>query len=129
MSTTFLLAVGLDWWQLENHMAAWKSEGYFVISTDSIKEAISHFKDADFDLVLLGQSINHEDKERLTFLIRSTGTHAPVVCNADSSGSSASFADATLKDESSTLLTGMNELLAKKAKLRSASAVLYGTAI
>jgi DNA-binding NtrC family response regulator len=129
MSTTFLLAVGLDRWQLENHRAAWKSEGYFVISTDSIKEAITYFKNADFDMVLLGQSINHEDKERLTFLIRSAGSQAPVVCIADSSGSSASFADATLKDESGTLLAGMKELLANKAKSRAASAVLYGTAI
>ena len=123
------IAVGLDWWQLEKHRAAWKSEGYFVISTDSIKEAISYFKDADFDMVLLGQFINHKDKERLTSLIRSTGAQAPVVCIADSSGSSASFADVTLMDESGALLTGMKELLANKAKLRAASAVSYGTAI
>ena len=129
MSTTFLLAVGLDWWQLEKHRAAWKSEGYFVISTDSIEEAISYFKDADFDMVLLGRFINHKEKERLTSLIRSTGAQAPVVCIADSSGSSASFADFTLMDESGALLTGIKELLANKAKLRAASAVSYGTAI
>jgi len=61
----------------------------------------------------LGSSISLENKERLTFLIRSSGSHTPVICTANSSGDINSFADSTLSNNSSDLLIGVKELLAK----------------
>ena len=128
MPINVVLAVGLDSWLLENQRTAWKSAGYFVISAESVKEAISHFKAGDFDLVLLGHSIPVETRERLTFLIRSTGSRTPVVCIGDSCSDCNSFADATFENDPNQLLTGIGELLATKARMRATQAAQYGNA-
>jgi DNA-binding response OmpR family regulator len=117
MPLTVILAVGLDPLIAATQSAAWKSAGYIVISVASIKKAIDHFKAGDFDLVLLGNSISLESKERLTFLIRSSGSYTPVVCIANPTGDRNCFADATLNNDSSEFLKGIDELLAKTAKM------------
>ncbi len=127
MQITLVLAVELDWHLLDSHRAAWKSAGYFVISTASIKGAIDQFQDGDFDLVLLGHSIPAEARERLTFLIRAMGARVPVACIADSPGHNDSFADATFEGDSAELLTGMHELLTGRARSRTAPSMLNGT--
>ena len=116
MQIILVLAVGLDWHLLESQRAAWKSAGYFVISTASVKDAIDHFQNGDFDLLLLGHSIPAEARERLTFLIRATGAHVPVVCIADSPGPHDLFADATFERDSTDLLTGICELRGARRK-------------
>lgn len=123
MPLAVVLAVGLDPWQLSTQGPFWKSEGYISIAVASIREAIQHFKAGDFDLVLLGQSISVDDKERLTYLIRTSGAQTPVVCLADPSGRSFSFADATLANNELTLCSGMGKLLSNKAKMRAAQDV------
>lgn len=128
MPVTVVLAVGLDSWLLEDHRAAWRSAGYYVISTASIKEAINHFKAGDFDLVLLGHSIPAEAREEIAFLIRATGSRVPVACIAAASGHHDSFADATFEQDSSELLTDMGALLKSKARVWAASTTPYGTA-
>jgi DNA-binding response OmpR family regulator len=125
MPLTVVLAVGLDSWLLATHSAVWRSAGYIVLSASNIREAIEHFKAGDFDLVLLGDSISAENKERLTFLIRASGSRTPVVCVASSSMEIASFADATLKNDSSVLLAGMGELLEERAKTRGVPTIQY----
>lgn len=117
MPLTVILAVGLDPLIATAQSAAWKSAGYIVISVTSIKKAIDHFRAGDFDLVLLGNSISLESKERLTFLIRSSGSHTPVICIANTSGDRNYFADATLNNDSSEFLKGIEEILAKTAKM------------
>lgn len=129
MTTIVVLAVCLDPLLPGAQELVWRSAGYFFIPAGSIKEAINHFKGGDFDLVLLGQTIPAESRERLTFLIRSTGSSVPVVCIASSSGDHDSFADATFKQETGALLTGMGELLKSKARMREAPAMQRGTAI
>ena len=84
MPLTVVLAVGLDSSLLARQGSDWKSAGYFVTSTGSIKEAISHLKYGDFDLVLLGHGIPTDSRERLAFLIRSTTSRTPVVCISES---------------------------------------------
>ena len=128
MSITVVLAVGLDSWLLSAHSAAWRSAGYIVMPAASIREAIEHFKAGDFDLVLLGDTVPTPDKERLTFLIRSSGSRTPVICIADSSGLVDSFADATLGNDSDALLSGMGEILARESRLRAARTPMYSNA-
>jgi len=113
MPLTVILAVGLDPLIAMAQSAAWKSAGYIVVSVASIKKAIDHFRAGDFDLVLLGNSISLESKERLIFLIRSLGSHIPVICIGNSSGDDDSFADATLDNDPSKLFRVVGELLAK----------------
>ena len=77
---------------------------------------MEQFKVGDFDLVLLGSSIPAEHKERLTGLVRTSGSRTPVVC-IPNSGCCNSSADGTLQDDASALLTGMEEILAKDAEI------------
>jgi hypothetical protein len=117
MALTVILAVGLDPLPGLAQHESWKSAGYIVISVATIKKAIDHFKAGDFDLVLLGDAISLESKERLTFLIRSFGSQTPVICIGNSSGNFDSFADATLNSDSCEFLKGIEEFLVKKANL------------
>ena len=119
MSTIVVLAVCVDQFFPGTEASVWKSAGYFFIPAASIKEAIKHFK---------GNSIPEESRERLTYLIRATGSHVPVVCIAGSSGHHDSFADATFALGSTDLLTGMGELLKGYTRVRALPAILYGTA-
>jgi CheY-like chemotaxis protein len=126
MAITVVLAVGLDSRLLATHTSVWRSAGYFVESADSIGEAIDLFNGGDFDLVVLGDSISIDSGERLTRLIRATGSQTPVVVIGNSSLESDWFADSTLKSESNSLLKGLRGLLAEKAKMRGRPATLHG---
>jgi DNA-binding response OmpR family regulator len=120
MSITVVLAVGLDSSLLTAHASVWKSAGYVVTPANSIREAIELFKVGDFDLVLLGDSLPKEHRERLAFLIRAFGARTPVVSIADSTSDSESIADATLRNDGSTLLAGLEKFLANQAGMRAA---------
>lgn len=121
MASIVVLAVCLDPLLPGTQAPVWRSAGYFFIPAGSIQEAINHFKAGDFDLVLLGQEISAESRERLTFLIRATGSLVPVVCIAGAQSHHNSFADATFGQETSELLAGMGELLKSKSIRRGAA--------
>ena len=126
MHLTVILAVGVDSALISTHRSAWQSAGYVVIPTESTKEAIAHFRVGDFDVVLLGQAIPKEDKEKLAFLVRASGSRTPVICLAGATGDSESFADAAVKGEQQhfELLAGLGDLLAKSATTPDSKAVL-----
>ncbi len=124
MPLTPVLAVGADSSLLASQRPDWQSSGYLVTSAGSIREAIVQLKEGDFDLVLLFHSIPPESRERLTFLIRSSGMRVPVVCVVDSSSGHDSFADATIRNEPDNLLRGIGELLAARVKIHPPSAAM-----
>ena len=74
MAVTTMLAAGVDSVHLEYQRPLWRSAGSYVTSAKSIREAIVQFRDGDFDVLLLGDSIPIEDRERLTPLIRASGS-------------------------------------------------------
>jgi CheY-like chemotaxis protein len=117
MSLKVVLAIGVDSSRLEIQSSAWKSSGYIVTFAWSIKDAITHFSYGDFDLVLLGHSLPVESRERLTSLIRASGSRVPVVYIADSSHACDRFADATVKGEPTNILQEIEELLASRASM------------
>ena len=119
MHLTVILAVGVDSALISTHRAAWQSAGYVVIPTESTREAIAHFRVGDFDVVLLGQAVPKEDKEKLAFLVRASGSRTPVICLAGDSGNGKSFADAAVKSETKgfELLAGLEALLAKDTSI------------
>jgi len=110
MPVTVVLAVGLDTTLLEEQISDWLSAGLFITSAGSNREAIVHFKNGDFDLVLLGCSIPSDSRERLTFLLRASGSRVPVVCVTDISSDCDSFVDA-IKDGSTNILNGIKEIM------------------
>jgi hypothetical protein len=119
-----VLAVGLDSWRLTSQGSELKSAGYVVISADSVRDAIKQFKVGDFDLVLLGSFISAEHKERLTSLIRASGSRTPVVCIPKTSGGCNSPADGNLMGDEGALLTTMEGALAKTPKVQESPAFL-----
>jgi DNA-binding response OmpR family regulator len=123
---TVVLAVGLDSTQVETHRSVWKSSGFFVIAASTIQTAIDHFKAGDFDLVLLGDSLPFDKKERLAYLIRASGSRVPVVSIGDPSSDPDSYADATLRSDPKTLLTGISAIVAERAKTRRPPPFLIG---
>jgi DNA-binding NtrC family response regulator len=128
MATTVVLAVCLDTLLPWTQDSALRSAGYFFVPANSIKEAINHFKAGDFDLVLLGNAISTETRERLTFLIRATGSNVPVACIAGSSGHHDAFADATFEQNSCQLPDRLRDLLKSKTRTRPMPAILYNPA-
>jgi DNA-binding response OmpR family regulator len=128
MPVTVVLAVGLDSWLLSAQSAAWKSAGFVVIPVSSVKAAIDHFRVGDFDLVLLGHSFPAEIKERLTFLIKASGSRTPVVSISNSHGDCDKFADATLGGDPGGFLDEMKLLVARSANQSAVPGIALGAA-
>jgi hypothetical protein len=126
MPLTVTLNVGLELSLLTKQPGAWKSAGYIVTSAYSVREAINHLRGGDFDLVVLGQSFPVKSRERLTFLIRASGSRIPVVCTADRAGDHRAFADATVGNEPTEQLEGIGELLATRSRMHAAGAAARG---
>jgi hypothetical protein len=128
MSLNVVLAVGVDSWMLTAHTAEWRSAGFIVLPVTAMREAFEHFRTGDFDLVLLGHSLSLESKERLTYLIRSSGSHTPVISIADPPSHCDLFANATIPNDAGALLQGMRQLLAELSKPHLAQKPLLGAA-
>lgn len=129
MSTMVVLAVGLDESFLESQLSDCQSTNFCIRSVGSIRDAIVHLKEGDFDLVLLGRSIPSESKERLTFLIRASGSRVLVVCLVDYSCGTDNFEDPAINDESIKILDGIKEMVANRAKAGAFSLVATSVSI
>lgn len=114
MPLVVVLAVGMDSLLLAHERSLRQSAECHFAYAGSIREAIAQLRDGDFDLILLGYSIPLESRERLTFLIRATGSRIPVVSVTDSADGHDSFTDATIRNEPEDLLRVIGELPAKR---------------
>jgi DNA-binding response OmpR family regulator len=65
MPQTLVLSVGLNPAILDSREPILQSVGYIVVSAPSIKEAVHHFQDGDFDLIILCHTLPIKDCERL----------------------------------------------------------------
>lgn len=120
MSLTVVLAVGLDSSFLESQTSVWQSSEYVVTFAGSLEEAIGRFRDGDFDLVLLGHSIPADCREKLTLVIRATGSQIPVFEVVDSSGACENFAEVTSKIQPIPLMESVGAILANRARTPAA---------
>jgi hypothetical protein len=123
-----VLAVGVDSAMLTAHIAEWGAAGFVVLPVTTMSEAFEHFRTGDFDLVLLGHALSVESKERLTYLVRSSGSRTPVLSIADSSGNCDPFASATVRNDANSMLQCMGELLAAESKLHLVRSLHFGAA-
>ncbi len=128
MPLTVVLAVAVDSRMLATHGAEWRSAGFIIRPATTMREAFEHFRTGDFDLVLLGPSLSLENKERLTYLIRSSGSRTPVISIDDSSGNAHLFANATIQNDAGALLKCMGELLADKSRPHLVRTPILGAA-
>ena len=120
MMPGIVLAVGFESSLMTARMLALQSAGYVVVRGSSLKETVHHLQSGDFDLVLLCHSVPATDRERLTSLIRASGSRIPIVSIAGSLGECDAFANATLEDGPNKFLAGIREVLTKAAKTPAA---------
>ena len=117
MSSAMILSVGLNEAFLSSRASLLVSAGYIVVSALSVKEAIGLFQVGGFDLIVLCHSIPDKDRERLTCLIRASGSFIPVISVAESPEKHDTFPDATLREsDPAKLLAGIKKVLVKTSK-------------
>jgi len=127
MSETLILSVGLDPMILDAREEILRSAGFIVVSAVSIKEALHLFRDGDFDLMILCHTLAVKDRERLTCLIRASGSRIPVASISGTPEEQAVFSDASLEQDPVELLAGIRCLLARRFELTSiASSPAHG---
>lgn len=119
MAETLILSVDLDPLLLYARESVLRSEGYIVVSATSVKEAFQRFQEGDFDLMILGKTLPAKDRERLTCLIRASGSRIPIASISSTSRESSVFPDATIREDAVDLVVGIRRLLAKRLKLAS----------
>lgn len=122
MPVIVLLAIGFDPWLFESQRAAWRSSGCVVSPAASISEGINHFRDGDFDAVLLGSLLSERSRERIVSLIRSSGSGTPILCVTEPSGSCGSCEFAAIKNEPKAVAQRIAELLVSRLKKPAANA-------
>lgn len=114
MCLALILSIGHDPELLERRSTILRADGYIVDSVSSIKQAIVHFMDGDFDLVLLCHSIPVKERELLTSSIRAFGSLTPIVSIASPVGRAPeTCANATIEGASEKLLSGIQGALLK----------------
>lgn len=117
MSETLILSVGLDPLVLNTREAILRSEGYILVSATSVKEAFHLFRDGDFDVMILCESLPPRDRERLTCLIRASGSRIPIASISSSPWEQSVFPDASIEEDPVELAVGIRRLLAKRFEL------------
>jgi DNA-binding response OmpR family regulator len=119
-----VLSVGLDANVLSTRALILQSAGYTVVSAISVKEAVSlleasdfEIQASDFDIVVLCHTLSAKDCERLISMVRSSGSHMPIVTVEGSSFSQQrSMGDATVDKEPVAFLRAMREVLRDHAQ-------------
>ena len=120
MMLGMVLAVGFDPSLMTPRTLVLQSAGYVVIKAWSLEEAVDHFRSGDFDLVLMCHSVPVEDRERLSRLIRASGSSIPIVSIAGSPGECDAFANATLEDGPNKFGAGIRDALVRAARTPAA---------
>jgi CheY-like chemotaxis protein len=116
MTPGIVLAIGFDLSLMTIRDLVLQSAGYAVVEASSLKEAVDHFQSGDFDLVLLCHSVPAGDRERLTSLIRASGSRIPIVSIAGSLGECDAFASSTLEDGPNKFVAGIRHVLTNAMK-------------
>jgi CheY-like chemotaxis protein len=119
MAETLILSVDLDPLLLYARESVLRSEGYITVSATSVKEAFQRFREGDFDLMILGNTLPAKDRERLTCLIRASGSRMPIASISSTPRESSVFPDATIQENPVDLVAGTRRLLAKRLRLAS----------
>jgi DNA-binding NtrC family response regulator len=116
MPITMVLAIGLDSTFLESQRQTLKASGYFVCSAQSPNAAIDEFREGDFDLVLIGQSVEAERKERLIAMIRDTGSSVSIICVAEPASYFNTMAAAAAESGQRYEMRNLGDLVARQKK-------------
>jgi CheY-like chemotaxis protein len=112
MPLATILSICLDPTLLNSRSRLLQSAGYMVVSATSVQQAVSRFRNGNFDLVLLCHSIPLEDRRGLASLLRASGSITPIAVISEFADSYDEFMDVTLENNPKALLMGIRQLLA-----------------
>jgi DNA-binding response OmpR family regulator len=118
-----ILTVGLDTSLLSARNVILQSAGYTTVSAFSIQDAASSFLSGDFDLVVLDDSLPAKDSDRLTSLIRASGSRIPVIAVASQDSPLKSFADTTVEADPIKFRVGVRKVLLRQGEERALFAI------
>jgi CheY-like chemotaxis protein len=119
MAETLILSVGLDPVNLFARETVLRSEGYIVVSATSVKDAFHLFQDGDFDLMIWDKTVPAKDRERLTCLIRASGSRIPIASVSSTPWNQSVFPEAAIPENPFELVAGIRRLLARRFELAS----------
>jgi CheY-like chemotaxis protein len=108
-----ILAVGKDSVLLETRSRVLRSDGYTVICTLSLQQALALFIAGDFDLVVLCHSIPTRQRETLAHAFHDHSPSTPVVLVSAGPTFNDSCVDATIESEPKQLLQELPKYLHK----------------
>jgi CheY-like chemotaxis protein len=115
-----VLAIGFDPSLMTSRSLVLRSAGHAVVEASSLKEAVDQFQSGDFDLVLLCHSVPATERERLTSLIRVSGSSIPIVSIARGLGECDAFANATLEDGPNKFVASIRDVLVRAPRTPAA---------
>jgi CheY-like chemotaxis protein len=70
MSPSRILSISYDPTLLSTRQQLLEHRGYTVVSAEGLVQAVQKFHDGEYDLVVMGHSIPHSDKEELLKVIK-----------------------------------------------------------
>jgi DNA-binding NtrC family response regulator len=109
------LTVGRDPLLAETRSQVLRRDGYVVVKSLSVQQALKDFVAGDFDIVLLCHTIPPEDRELLVKAIHSRRPNVPVVLVAGSFGAQLGTADAAVDSDPASLLSEIPKLVLKSS--------------
>ena len=114
VTAAHILNVGYEPTLLETRTLVLRSAGYAVESASSVEEAMQRFRGGHFDVVILCHSIPEQGRERLVWLIREHGSATPVIFVSSRAASADRFADITIDNRPTGLVSAVEQLLSQK---------------
>ncbi|HKU28443.1 MAG TPA: hypothetical protein VJQ54_23445, partial [Candidatus Sulfotelmatobacter sp.] len=118
-SSTLILNVGNDAALLRSRTLLLQSRAYTVVSAYSIDDAMSRFREGDFDLVVLCHSIAPDETKQLICRVRDSGSATPVICVAAFSQSHPDpFATLTIGNSPDELFRAIDVALQRRLQFR-----------
>lgn len=109
-----ILNVGYEPTLLETRTLVLRAAGYAVESASSIEAVMQHFRAAHFDVVVLCHSVPEQERQHLVGRIRELGSATPVIFVSARSASADRFADLTIDNRPTGLVSAVEQLLSQK---------------
>jgi CheY-like chemotaxis protein len=120
MSNFLVLSVGSDARILDARERIFQSADYVVVSAMSIKEALYLLRGGDFDVIVLCHTVSTEDCQRLTSIVRASGSRIPIVSVASRGpGEEKSITDAVFDKDPAEFFRSLEDVLTTQLQVQA----------
>jgi CheY-like chemotaxis protein len=120
MPQALVLSVGSDAGVLDTREQILRSADYIVVSAMSVQEAVYLLQGGDFDVIVLCHTLPQKDCERLTAIVRASGSRIPILHVPEfASGEHDAIAGAAHGDDSVEFLKPLEDLLSADSQMQA----------